>query len=284
MEQLTADYVVVEDNLSLPISLYMKDFSFILYFLNIILLIKMKGGKMEEKKDSIKKKDLWMISTIVLAIAVIVLIIFMIGGRTTNNAVQNQEEVNMEVILENPSLYPSLGPENADKVVVEFSDFQCPYCALAAGLPAWSQQYASQYSDLINVAGNAKERAQNNEIRFVYVPMSFLGQESVYAAEAALCANKQGKFWEMHDAIFIASDGPSENTGKYSKENLKIIAQQIQGLDTNQFNDCLDNDETISDVQQITSSASQFATGTPTFYVNGKQVAASNTQLSIALQ
>ena len=239
--------------------------------------------------DTIKinKSSLWKVATFVLVIALVVVLIVTLGngnGKTTGNAVQaNQaQEVNLDVFVENPDLFPSLGPDNAENVVIEFSDFQCPYCALASGLPEFANQYATQYADLIGSAEKIQEMAANGELKFVYVPMSFLGQESVYAAQAGLCANEQGKFWEMHDAIFENHDG-KENNGKYSKENLKILANSISGLDTTEFNDCLDNDKTLSDVQKAAATAGQIVSGTPTFYVNGVKMSASWNSISAAL-
>ena len=117
------------------------------------------------------------------------------------------------------------------------------------------------------------------------MPLSFLGQESVSAAQAAFCAENQGKFWDMHDAIYQASDGPSENTGKYSVDNLKKIAATISGLDTTKFNSCLDNNDTLDEVNQAMSLAQQagFQISTPQFWVNDQQVSASTTALLAAV-
>ncbi|MFZ1970667.1 MAG: thioredoxin domain-containing protein [Candidatus Nanoarchaeia archaeon] len=186
-------------------------------------------------------------------------------------------------IFANSNLYPSLGPSNAKATVVELADFQCIWCALASGLPSWaspsttdqtSLQMQSQSGDLIGSAGNLEQLAQSGKIQFVFVPLSFLGQESVYAAEAGFCAADQGKFWQMHDAIFKASDAPSEDTGKYSKANLTVIAQGISGLDINKFNSCLNNDTDLTEVQKVMSQVQQagFQIGTPQFFVNGKSV------------
>ena len=183
---------------------------------------------MEEDTIKIKKGAIWKVATVILAVALVVVLIVALGGngKATGNSVQanQQQGVNLNVFVENPDLFPSLGPENADNVVIEFSDFQCPYCALASGLPEFAQQYATQYADLIDSAGKIQEMATNGELKFVYVPMSFLGQESVYAAQAGLCANQQGSefFWEMHDLIFASHDG-KENNGKFSKANLELI-------------------------------------------------------------
>ena len=174
----------------------------------------------------------------------------------------------------------SLGPEDAEITVTEFSDFQCPYCAMASGLPSWVDKYQSQYGDLIGSAQKLQDLASQGKIKFVYVPMSFLGSESTYSAQAALCADKQGKFWEMHDAIFTAQT-EGENTGKYNKPELKIIALGILGMDSVKFNNCLDTDETLSEAQAINQASNGAGvSGTPAFFVNGKSVQSSWTALS----
>ncbi|MBI4116630.1 thioredoxin domain-containing protein [Candidatus Pacearchaeota archaeon] len=178
------------------------------------------------------------------------------------------------VFLNNPSLYPSLGPQDAETTVIEFSDFQCPFCAMASGLPLWISQYQSQYGDLLGAAKKVQDLAEQGKLKFVYVSMSFLGQESVYAAEAGLCANEQGKFWEMHDAIFTAQT-QGENNGKFNKDKLEIIANSVSGIDKAKFKTCLESDKELSDVQKIAQESGSIVQGTPMFFVNGKQVQAS---------
>ncbi len=209
------------------------------------------------------------------------------GGATGNTGNTNNSAagpVNLQPFTSNSELFPSLGPSNAKNTVIEFADFQCPYCALASGLPNWTSQYQSQYGDLINAAGNVEQMAKNGQLRFIFVPMSFLGQESVWAAQAGYCAANQGKFWQMHDAIYSASTGPQEDTGKYSIPNLEKIAAGISGIDTAKFNSCLENNDTLSQVQTAAAEASTAASGTPTFYVNGQQVTASGTAIQAAIK
>jgi len=246
------------------------------------------SDKIEIKKDTFYKG-----SIAVLAVLLIISIFtggfgFGAGSSSGGNANvvktggNTQQPVNMNA-LQDTNLYPALGPTDAKHTVIEFSDFQCPYCAIASGLPDWTQQYNSgQFSDLSGVAGKIQKMAADGKIRMIYVPMSFLGQESVYAAQAGLCANKQDKFWEMHDAIFTAQT-QGENSGKFNKDKLEIIAQGISGLDQAKFKSCLENDETLSNVQKAASTASKFASGTPTFYVDGKKVSASWSQISSLL-
>ncbi len=240
------------------------------------------------KKETItiNKNDLWKYSTLfLLGFVVIFFGISYLGGHS-NPSVKINNSGNPTVdtsVLNNPSLFPSLGPNNAKHIVIEFSDFQCPYCAMASGLPNWTAQYSTgKYSDLYGLAGKLEKRAEEGKLKFIYVPMSFLGEESVLAAEAGLCANKQGKFWSMHDALFTANDG-KERDGTFTKTNLKTIAGNINGLNTTEFNNCLENDVELTNVKKIATIASKFTTGTPTFYVDGTKIPAAWSQISSLL-
>ena len=256
---------------------------------------------MEETKESgtkdagtitIKKDSLWKYSTFVLLAVVVIVGFFMLRGDGGSGAAVNTGnsgstgQVDLSPFLQNSQLYPSLGPEDADNVVIEFADFQCPWCAIASGLPSWAieaAQTSPQVNSVLNSAKIVEDMAKQGNLRFVYVPMSFLGQESIYAAEAGYCAHEQDKFWEMHDIIFAAHDG-EENNGKYSKENLKILAHEISGLDQNKFANCLDDGKYSSDVQASANQARTAATGTPTMYINGQKVSPTPTAVQAALQ
>ncbi|PJE81509.1 hypothetical protein COU58_02280 [Candidatus Pacearchaeota archaeon CG10_big_fil_rev_8_21_14_0_10_32_42] len=246
------------------------------------------------------KKDTFYKGSIAVLVVLLIISVFTGGfgmggtGSVTQNNDGNSENndgdatattVNVEKIIENPELFPVLGPANADATVIELSDFQCPYCTLASGIPSWTSEYESQYGALIGSAGKTKELAKQGKIRFIYVPLSFLGEESVNAAEAAYCAGDQEKYFEMHDAIYAASTGPTEHDGKYTKANLKIIAQGVSGLDQTEFASCLDGNEKTAKVQQATSivQSAGFQISTPQFWVNGKQVQASWTSLQAAI-
>ncbi|MDP3966428.1 MAG: thioredoxin domain-containing protein [archaeon] len=211
------------------------------------------------------------------------------GGTNTNDGGNNNNggttTTDVGAIINNPDLFPSIGPSDADVTVIELADYQCPYCALASGLPSWSSQYQSQYGDLIGSGGNASQMAEQGQIRFIYVPLSFLGEESTDASQAAYCAGDQEKYFEMHDAIFTASTGPTENDGKYSKANLKILAQSISGLDQTAFNSCLDSDKNKAKVQQATTAVQNagFQISTPQFWVNEQKVGASWTAIQAAI-
>jgi len=254
----------------------------------------------EAKTITIKKDALWKGAAFVLMVALVISMFtggFGIGkGSVTGNAATGNaaagtgsSAVDVSAFTSDSSLFPSLGPSNAKYTVIEFADFQCPYCALAAGLSNESKQYASQVP-YYGIATQLEQLANQGKIRFIFVAMNFLDstnrggttQESTWAAEAAFCANDQGKFWQMHDAIYAAND-MSEDDGKYTKANLEKIAATISGLDTAKFNSCLENDTFLSKVQQSEQAASTVVSGTPEFVVNGQQVQASTSAIMSAI-
>ena len=243
------------------------------------------------KTITIKKSDLWRYSTFLLIAVVIIGGIFMFTGNGSNSGAATGANTNSGStgnvdlsIFDNPSLYPSLGPSNAEHTVIEFADFQCPFCGMSAGLASWVSQYEnSQYSSLIGVSKDVENLARQGSIRFIYVPMSFLGQGSVYAAEAGYCALEQNKFWDMHDLIFKNQVPPAQEGTQFTKDQLEKLAATINGIDTGKFNDCLESDKYSSYVQKAASDASTAAQGTPTFYVDGTQVSPSKSVIMSAL-
>lgn len=100
--------------------------------------------------------------------------------------------------------------------------------------------------------------------------MAFIGSESEWAAEAAECANDQGKFWDYHDKLFASQGG--ENVGAFSKANLKRFAAEMK-LDTAAFNACLDSDKYLAKVRADTAQSSSMGVrSTPTFFINGRML------------
>ena len=218
---------------------------------------------MPEKEVRVKKSLLWTI----LAVVLIIIIILLWNPFSSPNP--SSKSINATFFTTNPSLFPSIGPDNAANTVIEFYDFQCPICGLASGLPTWGYQYSTNSG--YDVAGKIEDAAKNNQIKFVAVTMSFLGTGSTAAAEAALCANEQGKFWQMHDIIFSNQVTPTQEGVQFTKQQLEIIAGQITGLDQTQFKSCLESDKYLSSVQQAnTAAANAGVQGTPAFIVNGQ--------------
>jgi protein-disulfide isomerase len=150
--------------------------------------------------------------------------------------------------------YPSLGPADAPITIVEFSDYQCPFC---------SRFHDETYQALLD--------AYPNQIRFVYrnLPLSF-HQNAQMSAEAALCAGDQNKYWEMHDVLFSnqASLNNAEGT-KLDQTAYNGYAEGL-GLDVTTFEDCM----TSHKFAQFIDDDMAFSQGlgvqsTPTFFING---------------
>lgn len=142
---------------------------------------------------------------------------------------------------------PSKGPENAPITLVEFSDFECPFCVRV--LPTLDQ-VQERYGD---------------QVRIVYrhFPLNAIHPNAQLAAEASLCADAQGQFWEMHDAIF-------EVRGKVGADGLKAMAASL-GLDSEVFDACLDSREFQGQVEADMEAGRQAGvTGTPALFINGR--------------
>lgn len=107
------------------------------------------------------------------------------------------------------------------------------------------------------------------QVYFEYRNHAFLGDESVEAAEAALCANDQGKFWEMHDAIFVNQAG--ENNGGFARSRLNRIAETVTDLDMEAWGQCMDDNVYEDQVEETTAEGEDLGVqGTPSFTVNGQ--------------
>ena len=149
----------------------------------------------------------------------------------------------------------TLGSPDAPLTIIEYSDFQCPFCR-KAGLEIVPQIEA----DYI-VTGKAK-------LTFKHFPIE--GQESPGAAEAAECAAEQNAFWEYHDMLYLNRTGV--DVGTFVPDNLKIFAREL-GLDTEKFNACLDEgkyrDKVVDDYNE---ARRREVPGTPTFFVGQTQV------------
>ncbi len=113
-----------------------------------------------------------------------------------------------------------------------------------------------------------KQYVETGQASIVYKHSAFLGQESVWAAQAAECAANQGRFWDFHDILFERQDG--ENQGAFNQDKLIAMATELQ-LDMAQFEQCMTSNETLARVQADTQEGSAAGvTGTPTFFINGR--------------
>ena len=141
---------------------------------------------------------------------------------------------------------PAKGPADAPVTIVEFSDFQCPFCSRVLDT---MKQVEERYKGQVRVV-------------FRHFPLN-IHPNAPKAAEAGACANEQGKFWELHDKMFA-------NQGGLAVEGLKRMAGEA-GVQAEKFNECLDSGRHAEtwrkDMEEGTAAG---VTGTPAFFVNGR--------------
>jgi protein-disulfide isomerase len=111
-----------------------------------------------------------------------------------------------------------------------------------------------------------KDYVDTGKMTVVYKHSAFLGQESIWAAQAAECAADQGQFWAYHDLLFAKQAG--ENQNAFTKDKLLGFAQELK-LDMVKFEPCLKNDQTLARVQADTKEGQAAGVqGTPSFFIN----------------
>ena len=150
---------------------------------------------------------------------------------------------------------PTLGASTAPVTIVEYADYQCPYCA------TWAKTVEPQIKQAYIDTG---------KVRLEWHDMAWMGGESKDAANAARCAGDQGQFWAYHDLLYRSQAG--QNSGAFSKDRLKAFGQQL-GLKAATFDACVDSDKYGGAVQADFAQAAKLGiTGTPAFFVNGQRI------------
>ncbi len=166
------------------------------------------------------------------------------GGNAPDLAPPSPGGPDMKALLKEAA--GKMGPDNAPVVLVEFSDFQCPFCG------RW-------YSD--SEASLVKDFVNTGKVLFVYkdYPLPF-HPEAQPAALAARCAGEQGKFWEFHDKIF-------QNQATLSADSYEQWAKELK-INETQFNSCVTSKKYLDVVQANSSEGAQYGVnGTPSFFV-----------------
>jgi len=155
--------------------------------------------------------------------------------------------------------FPTLGPASAPVTIVEFSDFECPYCG---GLFPTLKEIEKKYGD---------------KIRVVYrqYPLANLHPHAQKAAEASLCADEQKRFWDFHDSLF-------GNQQDLTLDSLKRRAVDLK-LDAPAFNTCLDSGKHADAIRKdIVEGSRAGVSGTPAIFINGRLLSGNQPYASIA--
>ena len=209
-------------------------------------------NKKKEETITIKTSTFWKIGTFVFAILFLlsIFLAFNGNGKVIKEIIpsDNSPPANGNLKVEIEANDPVLGSEGAKISIVEFSDFQCPFC---------ERVYSGALTDF-----KSSSYFTDGQVNLIYkqFPLTSIHPYAQKAAEASLCASDQGKFWEYHDLLFA-------NQQTLDETSLKSYAQQL-GLDSATFDACLDGDEKASEVskesQQAVKAGGQ---GTPYFVV-----------------
>lgn len=174
-------------------------------------------------------------------------------GRYKSSIAELRNRSRVEVFIAAPTLPaanvssegPSLGPADAPVTIIEFSDFKCPYCKQATKT---LEEVIRAYGDRVRIV-------------FKHLPLP-IHPEAFEAAQAAVCADEQGKFWEYHDRLFDSKE--------LTSDALKMHAAEL-GLSAKKFETCLGSDASravvLKNLQQARQADIQ---GTPTFVINGR--------------
>ena len=149
-------------------------------------------------------------------------------------------------VVVDSSGHPTLGSKDAPITIVEFTDFQCPFCKATQ---ATLKGLRTKYGDKIRV------------VHMDY-PLPF-HNHALDAAKAARCANDQDKFWQFHDSLF-------ENQGKLAPADLKATAKTL-GMNTTKFDACFDSAKYDSQIKADQAAGEKIGVdGTPAFFIDGR--------------
>ncbi len=197
----------------------------------------------------------WIVAASVGAVIVFLALIALNTPRTrpdVTSVASDYEGLTQEIDTTGLGVGLSIGDPQAPNVLVEYSDFSCPHCY-----------------DLGTVVDRIiQEDVRAGRLRIIFKPVSIINPPySTEAAKAAICAARQGRFWEMHDQIWMVSQlsGP----GAYS-ESAFTESAAIVGLDVEEFTACYRSAQTAADADAVNDEAAALGiNGTPTMFFNG---------------
>ena len=208
----------------------------------------------KEKRNLSVLKNSWFYVSIIAGIVIMILAYSMMTPTSTGKVINEKDPIQQQpqIIEVSEDDDAVLGDINAPITIIEFSDYECPFCA---------RFYSNTLPQL------KKEYIDTGKVRLIYrdFPLSF-HQDAQKAAEATEIARElggEGKFWEMHDKIF-------ENQQAIAIEDLLGYAEEI-GLNKNKFEEILNSNKYQNEVQKDFQDGQKAGVqGTPTFFINGQ--------------
>ena len=202
--------------------------------------------------DEQNNKFLIPAAVVFAGVIIAVAVIYSVKSPSQNANVDNEKTATLAALPQISSNDFVLGDQNAPVTIIEYSDFQCPFCG----------KFFKETESVLR-----EKYIKTGKVKFIYRNFAFLGQESFWAANAARCAGEQGKFWQYHDYLYNNQSG--ENQGAFSKDNLKSFAAAL-GLDKEKFNSCLDSEKYTDLIQKETEAGGRSGVqGTPANFING---------------
>ena len=216
---------------------------------------KVKKAKRErEESEKDKKQKRRKLAGQALGIGGALLVVLVLGQQALSSMGGQTADLNL-------TNQPFMGDADANVTVVEFGDYQCPYC----------KQF-----DQNTIPQLEENYIDTGQVKFHYANYAFLGQGSTDAAVASECVYEQTgsseQFWDFHHGVFDRQG--SENSGWVTTDLMMEIARDTtEGLDYDGLRQCIDNQETLDQVQsERRMGSSNGVSGTPSVYVNGESV------------
>ena len=205
------------------------------------------GKRSKKERPSGDSKIKFIIIGIVAAVIVAAIAVI----STDPESIKADKPKPSKLSLDTRSGSPVLGNPDAPVTIVEFGDYQCPFCK------RWNENTKPAIKQNLIDTGKAS---------LIYVDFAIIGPDSIKVHAGSYCASDQGLYWEYHD--FAYANQGHENDGWANAENVKLLASGIQGLDTESFNECLDSEkyeQRVNDNRDIARDTG--ARSTPSFII-----------------
>lgn len=207
---------------------------------------------MDKDKESKKIKTKSNKTKFIIIGAILVITIGIFATLSTINPTSDNPK-NTRLSIDTTKGSPVLGSESAQVTIIEFGDYQCPFC----------QKWNQNTKPLVE-----KNYIDTGKVKLIYVDFPIVGPDSIKAHAGSYCAAEQGLYWQYHD--FLYTNQGHENGGWASTNNLKSLVSGINGLDTDSFSKCIDSGKYEDRVKENKNIASKSgAKSTPSFIVIG---------------